>query len=226
VRGVLRLRPPIPFPSHPTPHPTLHAPLLPPPSDHADGRKKKKKKSHAPEDRARKEADVTIAAESSKHRERDERSERTRDREERDERRGSASASASPAPASGSGRRMTDAERRFEEVQRKRREERAKKNAHLTHKERVAQLNARLDSMSEHYDMPRVSGREERREDSLEAAVMSACGADDRSDQAKSSGMPQGVPLSSSVSPRRACMLSEDLVSIRGVDVRVLTFAG
>lgn len=71
---------------------------------------------------------------------------------------------------------MTDAERRFEEVQRKRvsryglrgrsgvntdakREERAKKNAHQTHKERVAQLNARLDSMSEHYDMPRVSWR-------------------------------------------------------------------
>ncbi len=225
MRGVLRLRPPVPFPSHPTPHPTPHAPGLPPTSDHADGRKKKKKKSHASEDRARKEADVAVAAESSKHRERDERSERTRVREDHDERRGSASVSASPAPAS-SGRRMTDAERRFEDVQRKRREERAKKNAHLTHKERVAQLNARLDSMSEHYDMPRVSWREGRREGSLRPAVMSACGADGRSDQAKSSGMPQGVPLPNSVSPRRACMLSEELVSIGGVDGHLLAVAG
>ncbi|BEI85139.1 hypothetical protein CcaverHIS002_0505400 [Cutaneotrichosporon cavernicola] len=121
-------------------------------------KKKKKKKSHAPDDRARKEADVTIAAESSK-RGRDSDNERSGDRDERRrDRRGSASASASPAPppSGSSGRRITEAERRFEEVQRKRRDERVKKTAHLSHKDRVAQLNARLDSMSEHYDMPRI----------------------------------------------------------------------
>lgn len=193
----------------------------------ANGRKKKKKKSHSSDDRAKKEADVTAAAtiaESSASA-----SKRSEREHERDERRGSgsASASASPAPPSASapGRKMTDAERRFEEVQRKRvsrgqlmehdgadvqREERAKRNAHQTHKERVAQLNARLDSMSEHYDMPRVS-----------APLVDADGqlafeytADTRSDQAKSGGTSQGVPLCqllySLFVARCVCMCSED----------------
>lgn len=82
-------------------------------------RKKKKKKSHSTEERARKEADVAVAvAESSTSASKRERA----GERERDERRGSgsASASASPAPPPVSGRRMTEAERRFEEVQRKR----------------------------------------------------------------------------------------------------------
>ncbi|TXT14925.1 uncharacterized protein COLE_01118 [Cutaneotrichosporon oleaginosum] len=151
-----------------------------------EDKKKKKKKTHAPDERARKEADVA-AAETKRDREERARTpeDGARERERDDRRSASASASASASPAPAGGRRMTEAERRFEEVQRKRREERVKRNVHLTHKERVAQLNARLDSMSEHYDMPRVSpkGDEKTR-------------ADARLGRAKAGGTPQGVPLS------------------------------
>ncbi|RKP26822.1 hypothetical protein SYNPS1DRAFT_27499 [Syncephalis pseudoplumigaleata] len=50
----------------------------------------------------------------------------------------------------------TPAERRFEEVQRKREEERIKKAAAKSHKEKVAEFNEYLGNLSEHYDIPKV----------------------------------------------------------------------
>nr|KAJ3398792.1 hypothetical protein HK105_005066 [Polyrhizophydium stewartii] len=51
---------------------------------------------------------------------------------------------------------MTDAERKFAEAQRKRLEARAEKVAAKSHKERVAEFNSYLESLSEHHDIPRV----------------------------------------------------------------------
>ncbi|KAF8216033.1 hypothetical protein K438DRAFT_1561345 [Mycena galopus ATCC 62051] len=65
------------------------------------------------------------------------------------------SGSNSPAP-SGSSDRKTDAERRFEEVQRRRLAERVAKLANKTHKDRVSEFNAHLESLSEHHDIPKV----------------------------------------------------------------------
>lgn len=64
--------------------------------------------------------------------------------------------SASPAERREDGPKMTEAERRFLESQKRRREERAKHTAKKTHKERVQEFNAKLDSLSEHHDMPRI----------------------------------------------------------------------
>ncbi|KAJ7207384.1 hypothetical protein B0H12DRAFT_1330241 [Mycena haematopus] len=61
----------------------------------------------------------------------------------------------SPAP-SGSSDRKTDAERRFEEAQRRRLAERVAKLANKTHKDRVSEFNAHLESLSEHHDIPKV----------------------------------------------------------------------
>ncbi|ORX39250.1 hypothetical protein BD324DRAFT_618999 [Kockovaella imperatae] len=96
-----------------------------------EGEKKKKKKSHSSSDRAKVDAEIS---QKEKERERE-----TQEVEERP-----------------TGRKMTDAERRFEEIQRKRREERALKNAKMSHKDRVQEFNQRLDSLSEHHDMPRI----------------------------------------------------------------------
>ncbi|KIY51291.1 DUF1754-domain-containing protein [Fistulina hepatica ATCC 64428] len=52
--------------------------------------------------------------------------------------------------------RKTEAERRFEEVQKKRLAQRVAKMAGKTHKDRVAEFNAHLDSLSEHHDIPKV----------------------------------------------------------------------
>nr|AFB35533.1 putative C31G5.21 protein [Volvariella volvacea] len=61
----------------------------------------------------------------------------------------------SPAvPASSS--RKTEAEKRFEEVQRRRLAQRVAKLAGKTHKDRVAEFNAHLESLSEHHDIPKV----------------------------------------------------------------------
>ncbi|KAF8913110.1 hypothetical protein CPB84DRAFT_1820565 [Gymnopilus junonius] len=63
----------------------------------------------------------------------------------------------SPAlPGSSSSTRKTEAERRFEEVQKRRLEHRIAKLAHKTHKDRVAEFNAHLESLSEHHDIPKV----------------------------------------------------------------------
>ncbi|KAK7064080.1 hypothetical protein R3P38DRAFT_2822293 [Favolaschia claudopus] len=65
------------------------------------------------------------------------------------------SGSNSPAP-SGSSDRKTDAERRFEEVQRERLAQKVAKLANKTHKDRVSEFNAHLESLSEHHDIPKV----------------------------------------------------------------------
>ena len=65
----------------------------------------------------------------------------------------------SPAGASSSkpsGSNKTAAELRFEETQRKRRLERVAKLASQTHKDRVHEFNAKLESLSEHHDIPKV----------------------------------------------------------------------
>ncbi|KAF9486291.1 DUF1754-domain-containing protein [Pholiota conissans] len=61
----------------------------------------------------------------------------------------------SPAIASSSVRK-TDAEKRFEEVQKRRLEQRIAKLAHKTHKDRVNEFNSHLESLSEHHDIPKV----------------------------------------------------------------------
>ncbi|EIM92226.1 DUF1754-domain-containing protein [Stereum hirsutum FP-91666 SS1] len=63
----------------------------------------------------------------------------------------------SPAVAGSSTEdRKTAAEKRFEAVQRKRLNERVKKLANTTHKDRVHEFNAKLETLSEHHDIPKV----------------------------------------------------------------------
>ncbi|GJJ76828.1 protein FAM32A [Entomortierella parvispora] len=50
----------------------------------------------------------------------------------------------------------TAAELKFLEVQRKRQEEKVLKSAMKSHKEKVAELNRKLEEMTEHYDIPKV----------------------------------------------------------------------
>ncbi|KIJ26910.1 hypothetical protein M422DRAFT_216087 [Sphaerobolus stellatus SS14] len=71
-------------------------------------------------------------------------------------------ASSSNTP-SGSGRnspavqsKKTEAERRFEEIQRQRLAQRVAKLAPKAHKERVNEFNAKLEALSEHHDIPKV----------------------------------------------------------------------
>ncbi|CAE6412788.1 unnamed protein product [Rhizoctonia solani] len=52
--------------------------------------------------------------------------------------------------------KKTAAEIRFEETQRKRRLERVAKLASKTHKDRVHEFNAKLESLSEHHDIPKA----------------------------------------------------------------------
>ncbi|BGP54809.1 hypothetical protein JCM8202_003317 [Rhodotorula sphaerocarpa] len=51
---------------------------------------------------------------------------------------------------------QTEAERRFEEVQRKRLHDKAAKQALKSHKDRVAEFNEKLENMSEIHDIPRA----------------------------------------------------------------------
>ncbi|KAF9569544.1 hypothetical protein BGW38_008797, partial [Lunasporangiospora selenospora] len=51
---------------------------------------------------------------------------------------------------------MTAAERKFEEIQKKRQEEKVLKSAQTSHKERVAEFNRQLEELTEHYDIPKV----------------------------------------------------------------------
>ncbi|KAG5728981.1 hypothetical protein E4T56_gene15234 [Termitomyces sp. T112] len=67
----------------------------------------------------------------------------------------SGSGSNSPAP-SGSSSRKTEAEKRFEEAQKRRLAERVAKLASKTHKERVSEFNTYLETLSEHHDIPKV----------------------------------------------------------------------
>ncbi|KAH9867015.1 hypothetical protein IAQ61_007606 [Plenodomus lingam] len=54
------------------------------------------------------------------------------------------------------GRRKTEAERRHDEMRRKRLEERMRKEGVKTHKEKVEELNRYLSGLSEHHDMPKI----------------------------------------------------------------------
>ncbi|TDL28010.1 DUF1754-domain-containing protein [Rickenella mellea] len=67
----------------------------------------------------------------------------------------SASGRNSPAIVNG-GPQKTEAEKRFEEVQRRRLAERVAKLANQTHKDRVHDFNSKLEALSEHHDIPKV----------------------------------------------------------------------
>lgn len=54
------------------------------------------------------------------------------------------------------GRKKTEAERRHDEMRRKRLEERLKRDGVKTHKEKVEELNKYLSGLSEHHDMPKI----------------------------------------------------------------------
>ncbi|KAF8506754.1 DUF1754-domain-containing protein [Russula emetica] len=62
----------------------------------------------------------------------------------------------SPAIAGTSDERKTAAEKRFQEVQRKRLADKVKKLAGKTHKDRVHEFNSKLETLSEHHDIPKV----------------------------------------------------------------------
>ncbi|KAF9786857.1 DUF1754-domain-containing protein [Thelephora terrestris] len=62
----------------------------------------------------------------------------------------------SPAASSSRTDRKTKAEKRFEEVQRKRLLEKVARQAHMTHKDRVHEFNQKLEALSEHHDIPKV----------------------------------------------------------------------
>ncbi|CCM03139.1 uncharacterized protein FIBRA_05260 [Fibroporia radiculosa] len=72
------------------------------------------------------------------------------------------SKNASPAgssrnsPGVGGSDRKTAAEKRFEEVQRKRLAAKVAKLANKTHKDRVHEFNSKLEALSEHHDIPKV----------------------------------------------------------------------
>ncbi|THV07542.1 DUF1754-domain-containing protein [Dendrothele bispora CBS 962.96] len=61
----------------------------------------------------------------------------------------------SPA-AGGSNSRKTDAEKRFDEVQKRRLAQKVAKLATKTHKDRVNEFNSNLELLSEHHDIPKV----------------------------------------------------------------------
>jgi len=66
------------------------------------------------------------------------------------------SATTTSTSVSGSSPKKTEAERRFEEVQKLRLATKVAKLAHKTHKERVGEFNAKLEALSEHHDIPKV----------------------------------------------------------------------
>jgi protein FAM32A len=51
---------------------------------------------------------------------------------------------------------MTEAEKKFEEIRKKRLQDRIRKEARTTHKEKVEAFNKYLESLSEHHDIPKV----------------------------------------------------------------------
>ncbi|GAB7323780.1 hypothetical protein MBLNU13_g07236t1 [Cladosporium sp. NU13] len=66
-------------------------------------------------------------------------------------------ATSSKQQPSSSGTGKTDAQRRHEEIKRKRLDERLKREGGAkTHKQRVEELNKYLSTLSEHHDMPRI----------------------------------------------------------------------
>jgi protein FAM32A len=53
-------------------------------------------------------------------------------------------------------RQKTEAEKRHEEMRRKRLDEKIKREGIKTHKEKVEELNKYLSGLSEHHDMPKI----------------------------------------------------------------------
>ncbi|EAT38322.1 AAEL009779-PA [Aedes aegypti] len=56
-----------------------------------------------------------------------------------------------------SGRVLTKAEESFKKMQEKMQKKRIMEKASMTHKQRVEQFNQHLDSLTEHFDIPKVS---------------------------------------------------------------------
>jgi protein FAM32A len=54
------------------------------------------------------------------------------------------------------GRQKTEAEKRHEDMRRKRMEDKLKREGVKTHKEKVEELNKYLSGLSEHHDMPKI----------------------------------------------------------------------
>ncbi|OJJ80882.1 uncharacterized protein ASPGLDRAFT_28530 [Aspergillus glaucus CBS 516.65] len=50
----------------------------------------------------------------------------------------------------------TETERKYEEIRRKRMQERLRRDGFKTHKERVEELNKYLSGLTEHHDMPKI----------------------------------------------------------------------
>lgn len=61
-----------------------------------------------------------------------------------------------PSTSTGYSKYMTESERRYEEVRRKRLAEKVRKEAKKSHKDRVQEFNDKLERLSEHHDLPRV----------------------------------------------------------------------
>ncbi|GAA6046331.1 hypothetical protein JCM3770_004867 [Rhodotorula araucariae] len=81
----------------------------------------------------------------------------TSSKKARDEEPAAAERSESPtAGGSNAAAGKTEAQRKFEEVQRKRLLDKAAKAAVKSHKDRVAEFNEYLERLSEHHDIPRV----------------------------------------------------------------------
>ncbi|KAF7846478.1 hypothetical protein BT93_L4272 [Corymbia citriodora subsp. variegata] len=108
-------------------------------------KKRKKKKEHS----------STATTEQSLARVKEETAKSTNDEVQNSEsREQSATQKLDPRELRDSGK--TDAERRHEELKRKRLDERLKREGIKTHKERVEELNKYLSTLSEHHDMPRI----------------------------------------------------------------------
>ncbi|RXK38457.1 hypothetical protein M231_04222 [Tremella mesenterica] len=117
-----------------------------------EGEKKKKKKSHSTtqHDKVTTKLQETAKIAEVKEKEKDKLAAL------RGEREGSGSISPRAAPPPENGIRMTEAERRYYEKQKQRREERAKKAAPTTHKDRITELNNKLERIPDHNDMPKI----------------------------------------------------------------------
>jgi len=105
-------------------------------------KKKKKKKATAPEER-QPSSDRAVSASAEEHTEPGETALSEREKS------ASVDVRDSTPP-------KTEAERRYEEMKRKRLEDRLKREGVKTHKERVEELNKYLSTLSEHHDMPRI----------------------------------------------------------------------
>ncbi|XP_053678400.1 protein FAM32A [Anopheles nili] len=62
-----------------------------------------------------------------------------------------------PQGSSSKGRVLTKAEESFKKMQEKMQHKRIVEKAQMTHKQRVEQFNQHLDSLTEHFDIPKVS---------------------------------------------------------------------